>query len=103
MLNSFYLEISLIVTEGRPSHNAENNEVIVQAHNYNPATNAYYANGRMALLKAPSMLQCHVYYRCHKAYSIQQFFDTVTLPFDSIEELQGNLPFFNEVDIVKPD
>ena len=75
----------------------------MQTYNYNPATNAYYANGRMALLKAPSILQCHVYYRCHKAYSIQQISDSVTLPFYSIEELQGYLPLFNEVDIVKPD
>ena len=44
-------QISLILTEGRPSNNAENNpstEVIVQTYNYNPAANAYCENGRMA-------------------------------------------------------
>ena len=47
----------------------------------------------MTLLKAPSIL--HVDVTKH----IQQICDTVTLPFDSIEELQGYLPFSNEVDI----
>ena len=84
------VQVSLILTEGTPSQNAENNpstEVVIQTY---PAAKTYHVLGRTAL---PSILQVDV------TEHIQQDCDTVTLSYDDIEGLQGYLPLSNEVDI----
>ena len=89
-------QVSLILTEGIPSQNAENNpstEVVVQTYNYNPTAKTYHVLGRTALLKAPSILHVDV------TEYIRQDCDTLTLSYDGIEGLQGYLPLSNEVDI----
>ena len=91
--------IILILNEGKPCTNAENNpsvEVVLTIYDYDPSEAVYHPKGKSALLNVTKILQMHVIQHIKYTDSLQS---DVTLITDDIEELNGYVPFSMDVDI----
>lgn len=91
--------ISLILNEGKPCTNAENNpsvQVVLTIYDYDQSEAIYHPKGKTALLNASKILQMNVTQYIKYTDSLQT---DLTLNTDDIEKLNGYIPFSMNVDI----
>ena len=88
--------VSLILNEGMPCRSAEMNpstEVVLTIYEYHPDTTLYHENVRTSVLKATAVLNCNVTALIHLCDK------TVSFYHDDCEDLDGYVPFSDNVNI----
>jgi len=89
-------QISLILTNGKPCHNAENNpstEVVLTLYDYDEVTSEYHVAGKTAILTASSVLHVNV------SSSIIINGSAIKLPIEDLEQLHEYVPFSHNINI----